>query len=327
MPPALILPRPGTSFHPRAPIPGPPESLFTQTFGTLLPPAQWLSTPSGNAAYYTIPGSPSPATRPATPARILLVHGVQTPALGMLPLATALHAHCPGATCVLLDLWGHGLSDTPVVPHEAGLFHGLLDALLTRLGWREGVHVVGFSFGAVLSMGFVAAAPPGQVASMVLVAPAGLLRGSWFSEEERGWLGRECGEEDEGKAAEWVLRVLEGGKLVVPGDWRERVERGEVVAEAVREWQMREHAGHEASVIGIFRDGGAVDNDEVFVEARRTGVSSLVVLGANDDLSTEKEIKDFGFDVRVVPDAGHAVVRERASEVAEHIAQFWSGLQ
>lgn len=38
----------------------------------------------------------------------------------------------------------------------------------------------------------------------------GAVEGSWFSEEERGWLGRECGEEDEGKAAEWVLRVLEG---------------------------------------------------------------------------------------------------------------------
>ncbi|KAF1360605.1 alpha/beta-hydrolase [Lizonia empirigonia] len=259
--------------------------------------------------------------------RILLVHGVQTPALGMLPLATALRARCPGATCVLLDLWGHGLSDTPVVPHETGLFHGLLDALLTRLGWREGVHVVGFSFGAVLSMGFVAGAARGQVASMVLVAPVGLVRGVWFGAEERVWLGRECGVEDEGKAAEWVLRVLEGGKLVMPCDWRERVGRGEVVAEAVREWQMREHAGHEASVVGIFRDGGVVDNDEVFVEARKTGVPSLVVLGADDDLSTEKDIKDFGIDVRVVPDAGHAVVREKASEVAEHIAKFWSGLQ
>lgn len=40
-----------------------------------------------------------------------------------------------------------------------------------------------------------------------------------------------------------------GGQLNIPADWKQRVEKGEVVAEAVREWQIREHPGHVASVV------------------------------------------------------------------------------
>jgi pimeloyl-ACP methyl ester carboxylesterase len=150
-----------------------------------------------------------------------------------------------------------------------------------------------------------------------------LLRSSWFGEEERGFLSEECRGEDEAKAAEWVVRCLEGGELVVPTDWQERVAKGEVVAQAVKEWQMREHKGHVGSVVGIFRDGGVMDNDELFVQAKKTGLPALVVLGEDDGLSTEEEVRGFGFEVRVVEKAGHGVVREQAGEVAGFIGEFW----
>lgn len=120
-----------------------------------------------------------------------------------------------------------------------------------------------------------------------------------------------------------MVRALEGGPLVVPADWRERVARGEVVAQAVKEWQLREHEGHRATVVGVFRDGGVFENQELFRRTKDTGVPVLAVLGELDELSTVEEVEGFGFETRVVLGAGHGVVRERAEEVAERIAEFW----
>ncbi|EOD45785.1 putative valacyclovir hydrolase protein [Neofusicoccum parvum UCRNP2] len=220
----LVLPRPGAALGPpQPPITGPTETAFTTTFGALLPPAKFLTTPTGKAAYYEItPTTSSPPSSSTTPDRVLFIHGVQTPALGMLPLARALHASFPSAYLALIDLWGHGLSDTPVVPHDPALFHGLIDAVLDALAWRGAVHLVGYSFGAALTVGYVASRPE-RVRSYALVAPAGLIRAAGFTAEEQRYLQRE-GEVDEAAAKDWVLRVLEGGELRVPEDWEERVQ-------------------------------------------------------------------------------------------------------
>lgn len=239
----------------------------------------------------------------------------------MLPLARALQASFPTAHFVLLDLWGHGLSDTPVVPHQASLFHGLLDAVLDRMQWPC-AHLVGFSFGGILTVGYVASRSS-RVQSFALVAPAGLVRRAGFTAEQQGYLRGG----DEVAARKWVLEALEGGELVVPADWKERVARGEVVAEAVREWQMREHPGHGASVVAIFRDAGVMDSDAEFEKAVGTGIPSTVVLGELDDICTEKELRELGFaNVAVVPQVGHGVVREKAPEVAGFIRDFWTSL-
>jgi pimeloyl-ACP methyl ester carboxylesterase len=322
----LVIPRPNSSFDIKTaqpPISGPPESSFTDSFGPLLPPAQYLVTKIGKAAYYSLPPTSPKASTP--PERVLFIHGVQTPALGMLPLARSLHAQFPASHFVLFDHWGHGLSDTPLVPHEASLFHGLIDDLLDHLDWQS-AHVVGYSFGGALTVGYVSSRTT-RVQSFTLVAPAGLIRRAGFDEAGQALLAVE-GVKDEDTARDFVVNdVLEGGGLVVPADWKERVEKGEVVAEAVKEWQMREHKGHAASVVAVFRDGGVMDNDELFVKAAKAGVPNLVVLGETDDLCTKPQLEELGLkDVRVVDGAGHGVVRDRADEVARHVAEFWSGL-
>lgn len=332
-PPLIVLPRPGAPpTSPKPPIRAPTEEAFTSTFGALLPPATYLHTPHGTAAYYSIPPSANDtttsSTTPSPPKKVLLIHGVQTPALGLHPLAHALHASFPHAHLALPDLWGHGLSDTPVAAHAPALFHALLDAVLEDLGWGEGegVDLVGYSFGGALTVGYVAARP-GRVRSYVVVAPAGLMRAEGFGEVGRGFL-RGGGDEEEEAAGRWVVGVLEGeGGLCVPADWRERVGRGEVVAEAVREWQVREHRGHAASVVGVFRDGGVMDGDAEFVRAVGTGVPALAVLGGLDGLCSEGELRGLGFgNVRVLEGVGHGVVRERVPEVAALIGEFWRGL-
>ncbi|KAH6684652.1 Alpha/Beta hydrolase protein [Halenospora varia] len=320
-PDEFVLPRPGGA--PRSsqkPIPGPAEAAFTETFGTLLPPAKFLNTTNGKAAYYELLPS-LPGGNSDTVSRVLFIHGVQTPALGMLPLARALQTSFPHAHLVLVDLWGHGLSDTPIIPHDAGLFHQLLDALLDRLDWPS-AHLVGFSFGGATTAGYVALRPS-RVQSFTLVAPAGLFRSSDFSAEQQGHLRGD----DEVAARKWILDFLEGGELVVPTDWKQRVERGEVVAEAVREWQMREHPGHVASVIAIVRDGGVMDTHAEFLKAAGTGIPSLAVLGELDEVCSERQLNEQGFaNVAVIPQVGHGVVRERVPEVAALVSNFWTKL-
>lgn len=321
--PQLVLPRPGAAHDTTSPpIPAPTEEVFTATFGKLLPPAQFLTTPHGKAAYYELPPTSTAASK--SPDRILFLHGVQTPALGMLPLARALHEAFPQAHCVLLDWWGHGLSETPVVPHEGALFFAEVDALLDHLGWPS-AHFVSYSFGVATAIQYVAARGRERVSSMALVAPAGLLRSDDWTDLQRSYIKGGDGLEDD--ARKWILEFLEGGELVVPGDWKERVARGEVVAEAIREWQMRMHPGHTASVVGVFRDGGVFDKHADFAKAAGTGVESVFVLGGLDDLCSPGALEQVGFrNVRVVPQVGHGVVRQSAPEVAGFIGDFWKSI-
>lgn len=316
----LVIPRPGATYEPQPPVAGPTESAFVETFGALLPAAQFLPTPCGKAAYYEIKPSSNDGNTKID--KVLFIHGVQTPALGMLPLARALEKSFAAAHLVLIDLWGHGLSDTPVAPHEASLFHELIDNMLDHLSWQS-AHLVGFSFGGATTVSYVASRPS-RVKSFTLVAPAGLLEMSMFSPEEQAFLQGD----DDAAAKECVLNILEGGDLVVPADWKQRVASGEIVAEAVREWQMREHPGHTASVVAIFRDGGVMGSHAHFDKAAETGIPSLAVLGELDGLCSKEQLNTHGFEnVFVVPKAVHSLVRDQAEDVAKLIGDFWKTLE
>ena len=323
---SIVLPRAGTAKSGDAPqsIQAPSEAAFVAAFGNLLPPALYLRTPNGRAAYYELPpSSPAPINHTRPVSRVFFVHGVQTPALGLQPLASALSSRFPYAQCVLVDLWGHGLTDTPFVAHEPALFHALLEALMVQLGWED-AHFVGYSFGGSTTATFTAAHPE-RVASMVLIAPVGLIRTAQYDELQRSYLHGGEGLEDQARA--WILELLEGGQLIVPSDWKERVRRGEVVAEAVREWQMREHEGHVASVVGIYRDGGVQDRHAEFAKAAKTGVQGLYILGELDDVCSVQDLHDVGMrNVAIISQVGHGVVRERVPEVAQLIEDFWNKL-
>src|ERR1700753_743865 len=213
----FVLPRPGEApSSPKPPIPAPGEAAFRETFGKLLPSAKYVHTVNGKGAYYELLPSSVLSTENSShvPHRVLFLHGIQTPALGMLPLVRAVQAVSPQSHLVLVDLWGHGLSDTPVAPHDQNLFHQLVDALLNQLGWPS-VHLVGFSFGGSLVVAY-AASRPSKVQSFIPIAPVGLVESSSFTAEQQAHLRGG----DEVAAREWVLEYLEGGELVVPADWK-----------------------------------------------------------------------------------------------------------
>jgi pimeloyl-ACP methyl ester carboxylesterase len=322
----IVLPRPGgpKPDETRQPISAPSEASIVEAFGNLLPRASYMHTQNGKVAYYELPYSSTPATNSTTPIpRVLFVHGIQTPAIGLQPLASTLSSRFPNAQCVLVDLWGHGLTDTPFVAHDPALFHALLEALMDKLGWKD-AHFVGYSFGGSTTATFTAVKPE-RVMSMVLVAPAGLIRSSQFDEVQHSYL--RGGEGLEQQAQTWVLQTVEGGQLIIPSDWKERVERGELVAEAVKAWWKKEHKGHLASVVAVFRDGGALDRHAEFAKAAKTGTICLCILGELDDVVSVQDLQDVGMqNILVIPQVGHGVVRERVAEVAGLIEDFWNTL-
>lgn len=131
----------------------------------------------------------------------------------------------PHAHLVLYDLWGHGLSSTPLVPHTPGLFHAQIFILLAELGWEK-AHIIGYSFGGSTAATFVALHPL-RANSVTLLAPAGLLKLSDRTEEERSFI---IGGEgvDEQAAADYILDAINGGPLVPAPDWKEKFARGEI---------------------------------------------------------------------------------------------------
>ncbi|KAI5263424.1 alpha/beta-hydrolase [Aureobasidium subglaciale] len=327
----IIIPRPGdANTKPQTPILGPTEEEFTSTFGSLLPPAQYLETANGKVAYYiyspTKPSSPTDQTKPTTPttptSRILFLHGVQTPSLGLQPLAKSLHCLFPTSEFILLDLYGHGLSSTPLVPHTPSLFHDLIDNLLTHLSWPC-CHILGYSFGGATATSYIAssAARAKKVQSLTLIAPAGLWKPIPFSPKK-------FSSPEYTEARTYILQLLEGGPLIIPNDWEARMQKGQIVAEKIREWQMHHHPGHTASVIAIVRDGGIMGQEDVFAKAVDSNVPILAVLGESDDVVLEADLKAVGVeDVVIVKGAGHAVVREKVGEVCAAVRGFWEKLE
>lgn len=320
-----LLPRPGHEVpSPVDSIPAPSEDSFTKVFGHHLPPATYISTSHGKIAYYTFPPASEPSittTNPSSPSRVLCLHGVQTPALGLVPLANSLHSSFPSAKFVLVDLWGHGLSSTPVAPHSPSLFHTLIDTVLAELRW-DSCHLIGYSFGGSLAISYIASSTQRaqKIDSVALVAPAGL----WHSKD---LVAAKLYSPSFSVAKTHVMDLLEGGPLIVPQDWASRIATGEIVAEKIREWQMQNHSGHMASVIAIVRDGGVFGQEEVYRQAVKTGIPIIAVLGEIDDVVFEKNLKEVGVEnVKVVKGVGHAVVRQEVAEVAKHIGAFWKGL-
>ncbi|KAH0034740.1 alpha/beta-hydrolase, partial [Aureobasidium melanogenum] len=321
----VTIPHPGTGIpSPIDSIPGPSEESFTTTFGKLLPAAQYLPTAYGKIAYYTYaPKATSTTSDSSSNQRVLFLHGVQTPALGLHPLAISLHAQFPSAEFVLVDLWGHGLSSTPLAPHTPSLFHNLISSLLSHLHWSS-CHVIGYSFGGSTAISYLTSAStshPTKINSISLVAPAGLWNSPDLDEEKLYNPNFDISKSH-------VLDLLEGGPLVVPSDWQDRISKGEIVAEKVRQWQMEQHPGHTASVVAIVRDGGVFGQEEEFSKAAKLGVPILAILGETDDVVFEKDLRAVGVEnVVVIKGVGHAVVRQKVSEVAEQIGKFWKEVQ
>lgn len=313
IPTAFELPRPLTLNGDRF-IAAPSYTSFAARFGNAYPEPHYLESDLGKTAVFEL-SPPSGQSK----MQVLILHGANTPALGMLALAKELQALDANLHIVLYDLWGHGLSSTPLVAHTPQIFHSQIFQVLGFMHWNR-AHMVGFSFGGATIISFTLQ-NPGMVQSAAILAPGGLLHKSDFDPMMQQLLDA-TGKDAE--AADAVLSWLEGGPLVVPEDWQEQTKSGRFVAEAFRQWELQEHRGYSRSVLSMFRHGGVLECEVIFRAFANLPVRQIAVLAEHDEICNERQLLALGFkNIEVVRSQGHAFVRTVPGEVARIIHQFW----
>jgi pimeloyl-ACP methyl ester carboxylesterase len=314
----LVLPRPlyhGSANH----IEAPTLEIFTKHFGDNYPTPQHIHSDLGSTAIYDLP---APSGQPKR--NFLMVHGLGTPALGLWPLAKKLQLLNPDTHIVLYDLWGHGLTTTPLVAHTPQIFHSQIHQVLSFMQWPQ-AHLLGYSLGASTVISFTNFNPWIPL-SVTVLAPAGLLTPDMWGPDMQALL-TEAGANRQEEAIRAVLGFLEGGPLRLAENWRERIEKeGEILATALREWELREHKGHRLSTLSIFRDGGVAGREERFRSfARLEKIKKLAVVAEMDPVCSKSQLEELGFEgVQVVEQAGHGFARANVDDVAGIIHAFWN---
>jgi pimeloyl-ACP methyl ester carboxylesterase len=246
--------------------PYPPESL---------PNPRDIATPYGTIRSYE--------WGPSEGRKFLFVHGISTPCISLAALAQKL-VEKHGARVLLFDLFGRGYSECPdpaEVPQDGKLWASQIafvlgDASSTGISgdwWGGKVTVVGYSLGGGIAVDFASWFPQ-AVEGLVLIAPAGLLRGErvafWSRVVYGGWLPRRMVEGLVGR------RLVGGGKEkqpeetkvgIVEGAGAERPDDGDVGGRGVLfpgrppfnvstsvAWQVDSHPGFVAAFISSIQN-------------------------------------------------------------------------
>ena len=100
---------------------------------------------------------------------VVLVHGFSVPSYIWDPTAVTLSTG--GYRVLRYDLFGRGFSDRPDVTYDSDLYDRQLCELLDATGFRGPVHVMGLSFGGLVTATF-SGRHPERVRSLTLVDPA-----------------------------------------------------------------------------------------------------------------------------------------------------------
>lgn len=145
---------------------------------TSLPGARDIPTPYGSIRTYE--------WGPTTGRKILFIHGISTPCISLAGLAQEL-VEQHGCRVLLFDLFGRGYSDAPdpaASPQDSKLWTTQISLVLasSELNWST-FAVVGYSLGGGIAADYASWFPE-AVESLILIAPAGLLRGdriAWWS--------------------------------------------------------------------------------------------------------------------------------------------------
>lgn len=232
---------------------------------------------------------------------------------------------------MIYDLWGHGLSSTPLETHSPALMHAQIYELLVHLKWVENVNLIGFSLGGSIAATF-AAIHGGLVESVVLVAPAGLWRKSersyWDVVSTDGfglpgfeWLRRNT-----------IMSNIHGVNPIVEERWKERLMNAEVDSVPVEKWEREEHKGHAASVVSMW-NYSVFDQHDSYAKLAEKGTKVLVILGEKDGVFepdySKKELKKLGWkgEIQIVDGATHQIIRAHRKEVAALCIDFWGKLE
>ncbi|KAI1759199.1 alpha/beta-hydrolase [Hypoxylon sp. FL1150] len=228
-------------------------TLSTQEIAALPYPSDFLpgrrdvATPYGSIRVYE--------SGPEDGEKVLLVHGISTPAIALGDLAIELIER--GYRVMLFDLFGRGYSDAPAdLVYDARLFvtQILLVLASSRIPWTS-FHLVGYSLGGGLVVSFTRYFPH-LVSSAILLATGGLIRSyhvSWQS-----WLLYRSGLLPD-SLVEWLVR-----RRIRPKD-DDRQSEAQPVRADIASAEIKNHdatAGEEFDSAGIsrFRPGVTVSS-------------------------------------------------------------------
>lgn len=200
----------------------PPDQLASLVYPPdFFPGARDVATPYGSIRCYEF--------GPETGRKVLFFHGISTSCMTLTHIAHGL-ANQGGCRVLLFDLFGRGYSDgVGDLPYDERLFVSQALCVLgsSLLSWtgKEALDVIGYSLGGGIAVHF-ATTFPAMVRSVVLLAPAGLIREENFGLAARlvfrsGWV------------PEGLLEVLSRWRLKRPiADAAKRKPRGAAAAAA-----------------------------------------------------------------------------------------------
>ncbi|KAE9381544.1 alpha/beta-hydrolase [Stipitochalara longipes BDJ] len=335
-------------------IPSPRETLLpTLTKGEqdllsyppdLFPGARDVTSPYGTIRVYE--------WGPEEGRKVLMLHGISTPCLSLGKLAHALVKL--GCRVLLLDLFGRGYSDSPAdLPLDSRLYSTEILIAITSspVAWTPGgFSIIGYSLGGGIAVDFTVSFPS-LVKSLVLLAPAGLIRPSHFD-----WTSRFMYSDN---VPDWLLewavsRRLRGGpirpRVAKTGDEKNPTTRAEIkgnrdpvyeaavlvegrphltIAESVK-WQLDHHKGFVASFCNSIKHSSIEKREESWRKLRERADQVLIIAGKMDPVIVADELREDVFEVvgeekvrwRVV-DSAHEFPVTKVEEVVEEIKSFW----
>lgn len=239
---------------------------------------------------------------------------------------------------LLFDLFGRGFSDAPSdLPHDARLYvaQALMALASSPLAWTGAgarVRVVGYSMGGGVAVHFVAAFP-GLVESLVLLAPAGLIRPEKFGVLARvvyrsgvvpervlaaltrrrlerpiaSGVKRKGSGGDEGKGAGEVEPLLGNGQDPLGAALAEAADDGNGALEPVSrlevrvlryvQWMVKYHAGFIPAFMASLRDAPLMGQHDAYGRLAGTGVPLALVFGKEDTIVDEKGYREDGLEL------------------------------
>ncbi|KAJ4414175.1 hypothetical protein N0V82_008077 [Gnomoniopsis sp. IMI 355080] len=317
-------------FAPKRPsiLPSPLKTLPRAQLSSLVyppdffPGARDVTTPYGSIRCYEF--------GPETGRKVLLVHGISTSCMTLTHIARGLVAR--GCRVLLFDLFGRGYSDgVGDLPYDERLFvsQALCVLASSPLPWTgsEGFDVLGYSLGGGIAVHF-ATTFPDMVRSVVLLAPAGMIREENFGLAARlvfrsGWVPeglleiisrwrlkrpiadaarrKSPSRANGGATAAAIVSKLPGDKTVDATVTSEIVD--EVVAAAPNElqksvfkfvnWQVEHHVGFVSAFMSTLRYAPMLGQHVAWAKlADRKPRTVCLIFGEGDEIVNEEDYRE-----------------------------------
>lgn len=291
--------------------------------------------------------------------KVLLVHGISTPCLALGGVAHGLVER--GCRVMLFDLPGRGYSDTPAdIDHDVRLFVSCILIVLasSKLSWmgEDAFSIVGYSLGGGISAAFTSYFP-GIIKSVVLVAPAGLIRDRHISRKSKMLYAKETVFEplllrivrkrlmktvpepkgqNEGQGEE-KADAMNAVTAEINFEANQRVvlsrEHPDITIEEAVNHQVINHGGFVPAFMSSIRYGPIQRQHELWRKLGRDlkakDREALIILGERDPIIDCPEVQEDARDVLdgrvkfIIMSAGHEAPVKHGPEVAEYIWDFW----